>query len=58
LKKQTTGFSAKSYRELKRKIQVHHNTVKKYLTKMRVPPQSQNIRTKPHHVNNPSYKLS
>jgi hypothetical protein len=33
LKKQTTGRSAKFYRELGRKIQVHHNTVKKYLTK-------------------------
>jgi hypothetical protein len=36
LKKQTAGRSAKSYRELGRKIQVHHNTVKKYLTKMGV----------------------
>jgi hypothetical protein len=36
LKKQTVGRSAKSYRELGRKIQVHHNTVKKYLTKMGV----------------------
>jgi DNA-binding transcriptional regulator YhcF (GntR family) len=30
------GRSAKSYRELGRKIQIHHNTVKKYLTKMEV----------------------
>jgi hypothetical protein len=30
------GRSAKSYREFGRKIQVHHNTVKKYLTKMEV----------------------
>jgi DNA-binding CsgD family transcriptional regulator len=36
LKKQTAGRSAKSYRELGRKIQVHHNTVKKYLTKIGV----------------------
>jgi DNA-binding transcriptional regulator YhcF (GntR family) len=36
LKKQTAGRSAKSYRELGWKIQVHHNTVKKYLTKIRV----------------------
>jgi AraC-like DNA-binding protein len=36
LKKQTASRSGKSYRELRRKIQVHHNTVKKYLTKMRV----------------------
>jgi transposase len=36
LKKQTAGRNAKSYRELRRKIQVHHNTVKKYLTKMGV----------------------
>jgi hypothetical protein len=27
LRKQTAGSSAKAYRELKRKIQVHHNTV-------------------------------
>jgi hypothetical protein len=36
LKKQTAGHSTKSYRELGRKIQVHHNTFKKYLTKTRV----------------------
>jgi hypothetical protein len=36
LKKQTTGRTAKSYRELGQKIQVHHNTVKKYLTKIEV----------------------
>jgi phage gp16-like protein len=36
LKKQTAGRSTKSYRELRRKIQVLHNTVKKYLTKMGV----------------------
>jgi hypothetical protein len=30
------GRSAKSYRQLGRKIKVHHNTVKKYWTKMRV----------------------
>jgi hypothetical protein len=36
MKKQTASRSAKLYRELGRKIQVHHNTVKKYLTKMRV----------------------
>jgi DNA-binding transcriptional regulator YhcF (GntR family) len=36
LKNHTTGRSAKSYRELGQKIQVHHNTVKKYLTKMGV----------------------
>jgi hypothetical protein len=36
LKKQTAGHSAKSYRALGRKIQVYHNTVEKYLTKMRV----------------------
>jgi hypothetical protein len=36
LKKQTAGRSAKSYRELGQHIQVHHNTVKKYLTKMSV----------------------
>jgi hypothetical protein len=36
LKKQTAGRSAKLYRELGRKIQVHHDTDKKYLTKMRV----------------------
>jgi hypothetical protein len=36
LKKQTAVHSAKSYRELGRKIQVQHNTVKKYLTKMGV----------------------
>jgi DNA-binding transcriptional regulator YhcF (GntR family) len=34
LKKQTAGRNVKSYRELGWKIQVHHNTVKKYLTKM------------------------
>jgi hypothetical protein len=33
LRKQTVGCSAKSYRELERKIQGHHNAVKKYLTK-------------------------
>jgi hypothetical protein len=31
LKKQTAGRSAKSYRDLRRMIQVHQNTVKKYL---------------------------
>jgi hypothetical protein len=36
LKKQTVGCSGKSYRELERKILVHHNTVKKYLRKMGV----------------------
>jgi hypothetical protein len=36
LNKQTAGRSAKLYRELGLKIKVHHNTVKKYLTKMRV----------------------
>jgi DNA-binding transcriptional regulator YhcF (GntR family) len=36
LKKQTAGCSAKSYRELGQKIQVHHKTVKKYFTKMKV----------------------
>jgi hypothetical protein len=36
LKKQTAGRSPKSYRELERKIQVHHNTIKKYLPKMEV----------------------
>jgi hypothetical protein len=36
LKKQTAGRSAKSYHELGWKIQVHHGTVKNYLTKMRV----------------------
>jgi hypothetical protein len=36
LKKQTAGRSAKSYRELGWKIQVHLNTVKKYLTKIGV----------------------
>jgi hypothetical protein len=36
LKKQTAGCCAKSYRELGRKIKFHHNTVKKYLLKMRV----------------------
>jgi hypothetical protein len=35
-KKQTAGRSAKSYHELGWKIQVHHNTLKKYLTKMGV----------------------
>jgi hypothetical protein len=34
LKKQTVGCSAKSYRELGQKIQIHQNSVKKYLTKM------------------------
>jgi DNA-binding transcriptional regulator YhcF (GntR family) len=50
LKKQTAGRSAKSYRELGRKIQVHHKTVKKYLTKMEVHCKAKN----PQHVNNPS----
>jgi hypothetical protein len=36
LKKQTTGHSAKAHRGLRQKIPVHHNTVKKYLTKIRV----------------------
>jgi hypothetical protein len=36
LKKQTAGRSAKSYRELGWKIQVHLKTVKKYLTKIGV----------------------
>jgi hypothetical protein len=36
LKKQTAGRSAKSYRELGWKIQAHHYTVKKHLTKMGV----------------------
>jgi hypothetical protein len=36
LKKQTVCRSAKSYRELGQKIQVNHNSVKKYLTKMGV----------------------
>jgi DNA-binding CsgD family transcriptional regulator len=37
------GRSRKSYRELGRKIQIHHNTVKKYLTKMGI--QIRKIRT-------------
>jgi hypothetical protein len=45
LKKQTAGRSAKSYRELGRKIQVHHNTVKKYLTKMGIHREAKKIRT-------------
>jgi hypothetical protein len=36
LKKQTAGCSSKPHRELGRKIQVHHKTVKKYSTKMGV----------------------
>jgi hypothetical protein len=32
MKKQTEARSAKSYRELGRKLQTPHNTVKKYLT--------------------------
>jgi hypothetical protein len=49
---------SKSYRELGRKIQVHHNTVKKYLTKMGVSTaKPKNPHLKPQHVNNPSSKL-
>jgi hypothetical protein len=36
LKKQTPGCSANSYCESGKKIQVYHNTVKKYLTKVGV----------------------
>jgi hypothetical protein len=43
LKKQTAGRSAKSYCELGRKIQVHHNT-----DKDGSPPQSQKIRIQNH----------
>jgi DNA-binding transcriptional regulator YhcF (GntR family) len=43
LKKQTAGRSAKSYRELGRKIQAHHNTVKKYLKKMEVHRKTQKL---------------
>jgi DNA-binding CsgD family transcriptional regulator len=54
----TAGRSAKSYRELSRKIQVHHNTVKKYLTKMEVRRKAKkNPHLKPQLVNNPSSKL-
>jgi hypothetical protein len=34
LRKQIAGCSARTYRELGRKIQIHHNTVNKYLTKI------------------------
>jgi hypothetical protein len=57
LKEQTAGRSAKSYRELGRKIQVHLNTVKKYLTKMESTAKPNNPHLKPQHVNNPSSKL-
>jgi hypothetical protein len=57
LKKQTAGRSAKSYRELGRKIQVHHNTVKLYMTKMRVHCKEKNPHLKPQHVHNPLSKL-
>jgi hypothetical protein len=46
LKKQTAGRSAKSYRELGRKIQVHHKIVKKYLTKMGVHRKAKNCEAK------------
>jgi hypothetical protein len=36
LKKQTAGCSAKSYRKLGQKIQIHHNTIKKYSKKMKI----------------------
>jgi hypothetical protein len=55
LKKQPGGRSAKSYRELGRKIQVHHNTVKKYLTGVHC--KAKKSAPKPQHVNNPSSKL-
>jgi hypothetical protein len=45
LKNQTAGFSAKSYHKLGRKIQVHHNTVKMYLTKMGVHPKKIALKT-------------
>jgi hypothetical protein len=41
-------YLIQSYRKLDQKIQIHYNTVKKFLTKNGSPPQSQKIRTLNH----------